>query len=601
MVKTATKTATKPARRKAPAKKPVAPLKAKTARTAKRSADKAPAIAPSTQVLYCLLDDLSVAPENPRAGRKGENIDALAANIAHYGILQPLVVYKAKDDRVMVVDGRRRLLALQKLNWGDVVPVVMRANEAAREVALAAGTQRENLHPADAAVAWADMLANGAAPKEIANAFGVTERFLQQRVKLASLDKPILAALKADKIGLAVAAAWANVPSDRRASLWKKLGSNADTYDISRAIEKGRVAGDDGRCKFIGEAAYEAAGGVIERDLFAFADDYDTDADVRAQTAPGRVWWNDAELLDRLVAEMLESKAEELRGEGYGEVIVGPVDHNKYSWRSGKAPAKSKRTAFVYINRAGEVCTEDRYTLDKPGKAKPAKNGTSGGASAEPSEPSSTMTKTAHEAMTLAGGAMVGRAVGADPHLAVAVVTAAMVRMLFDEHRWTGGLLRISAERAFSKVATPTLVSDMAWEERREYWRDRLAGAEDLEAELAAMPSSVLWELLAHCVGAQIRYSEFNGMGSGLTADRRQMATLGRLAKVDPATEWKPSADWLKGMSRDALEAACKELDIEPGKTKGQTAERVAIAAADKGWVPPYIRELVGAAEASEA
>jgi len=72
-------------------------------------------------------------------------------------------------------------------------------------------------------------------------------------------------------------------------------------HEICRMLTEGAVPADDRRVKFIGIDAYAAAGGVIIRDLFTENDDG---------------WLQDAELLDRLVAEKLQKEADAVAAEG---------------------------------------------------------------------------------------------------------------------------------------------------------------------------------------------------------------------------------------------------------------------------------------------
>ena len=70
---------------------------------------------------------------------------------------------------------------------------------------------------------------------------------------------------------------------------------------------KAPVEASDKRAQFVGVEAYEAAGGVVTRDLF--------DED-------GGGWLQDPVLLDRLATEKLKAAAENLSGEGWKWIAV---------------------------------------------------------------------------------------------------------------------------------------------------------------------------------------------------------------------------------------------------------------------------------------
>ena len=68
---------------------------------------------------------------------------------------------------------------------------------------------------------------------------------------------------------------------------------NKEPYAIRRQLTEGAVRASDRRARFVGVDAYEAAGGVVMRDLFQHDDGG---------------WLQDPALLDRLVAEKLQRR-----------------------------------------------------------------------------------------------------------------------------------------------------------------------------------------------------------------------------------------------------------------------------------------------------
>ncbi|MBG0800433.1 DNA-binding protein [Methylocystis sp. H4A] len=86
--------------------------------------------------------------------------------------------------------------------------------------------------------------------------------------------------------------------------MWETLkrSYNKEPYTIRRMLTEGAVKAGDKRAVFVGVAGYEAAGGVILRDLFQ-------------QDHGG--WLQDMALLDRLAREKLAEAADALRAEGW--------------------------------------------------------------------------------------------------------------------------------------------------------------------------------------------------------------------------------------------------------------------------------------------
>src|SRR3954470_1861371 len=90
----------------------------------------------------------------------------------------------------------------------------------------------------------------------------------------------------------------------RQEQVWESLarGYNKEPYYIRRLLTEGAAKASDKRAVFVGADAYEAAGGVIARDLFQHDDGG---------------WFEDVALLDRLARERLDAVAVEVRSEGW--------------------------------------------------------------------------------------------------------------------------------------------------------------------------------------------------------------------------------------------------------------------------------------------
>jgi ParB family chromosome partitioning protein len=147
------------------------------------------------------------------------------ASIRAYGLLAPLVV-RADDGSAgdfKVIAGDRRLRALRAI-YQDApkppkVPCILRAvdDTTAEALALAENYIREPMHPLDEAEAFARLAQEEAKGVEaIAAEFGVSQPYVRQRMKLATLAEPIKAGYRQGAIDTATAEAFASVPPDRR-------------------------------------------------------------------------------------------------------------------------------------------------------------------------------------------------------------------------------------------------------------------------------------------------------------------------------------------------------------------------------------------------
>lgn len=169
------------------------------------------------------------------------------------------------------------------------------------------------MHPFDQFRAFQALRDSGMGEEEIAARHFVTVAVVKQRLRLAAVAPALLDVYAADGMTLEQLMAF-TVTTDhvRQQEVWDKVSrSGCDApYQIRRQLTEQTVRAFDRRAQFVGLAAYEAAGGVVLRDLFE-ADDGG--------------WLQDIALLDRLVAEKLQTEAERIGAEGW-KWIAAAVD-----------------------------------------------------------------------------------------------------------------------------------------------------------------------------------------------------------------------------------------------------------------------------------
>jgi ParB family chromosome partitioning protein len=217
-----------------------------------------------------------------------EQLDDLEASIPLKGQLQSLNVRPAgkgakKGIEWWVKAGNRRLATLRRLRdaKASVLGVVV-TNEFPVHVIIkdegdadAYETSRsENLQRVPETMveefrAFARM-AETKPPAEIAAVFGVTEKRVLQRLKLAALHPDLLDALEAGKMDMASAQAFTIEPDQKKQlAVWKKLSDwQRGERSIRAALTDRLVRGDSPIAKFITRKAYEKAGGKIHGDAF---------------------------------------------------------------------------------------------------------------------------------------------------------------------------------------------------------------------------------------------------------------------------------------------------------------------------------------------
>lgn len=309
-----------------------------------RASRRTPAVAPrpTGELLSIPLSLLVLSPLNVRK-RGGEDVTGLAALIKSQTLLQNLVVVPHLDRKGKatgqygVVAGGRRLRALQLLcTQGDLHPdqemlCLLTTPAQALAISAAENSEREPMSAADTVVAFADMVAAGATPEDLAVTFGVEPIVVHRRLKLAQVSPLLFEVFRSGEMELdqlmalaisddheAQERVWETTPTwDRSARTLRRLLLN----DVQVEVHRDPVA------RFVGAEAYQAAGGVLIRDLFQ---DEDT----------GYV--ADVELLHRLAHDMLARHAETIRAEGWGWVETRLVFEYREQASFTHAPIQSR-------------------------------------------------------------------------------------------------------------------------------------------------------------------------------------------------------------------------------------------------------------------
>ena len=261
------------------------------------------------------LSRLVLAPENVRKTPPNEAAEVqLRASIAAHGLLKNLVARPdapAEDgtERFAVVAGGRRLAALKALAGNGTlhadhpVPCKIAAKDEAAELSTAENVNHLPMHPADQVVAFAGFVRSGATVAAIATRFGVSERLVEQRLRLGNAAPELIDAYRAEAIDLETLKAFAvTTDHERQRAVFEQVaaqGHRPSAWQVKRLLTEERVPASAAMARFVGVDAYESAGGAVLRDLFA--DEYENG-----------VWLEDPKLLTELATQRLVAAAAEL-------------------------------------------------------------------------------------------------------------------------------------------------------------------------------------------------------------------------------------------------------------------------------------------------
>jgi ParB family chromosome partitioning protein len=273
------------------------------------------------------LSKLIPSKRNPRRVKpQREAHRQMVASIRAHGLLAPLVV-RADDGNAgdfKVIAGNRRLAALREVYKDSAKPpkvlCVLRSvdDDTADALALAENFVREAMHPLDEAIAFAKLAREEAKGVEaIAAEFGMSQSYIRQRMKLATLAEPIKAAYRQGAIDTATAEAFASVPADRQLEVWQEVGGNPQHAQHVRNV--------------IAHAWIDAASATF--DLSKLPD-----------TAVSKDLFAERVLVERKAfmeaqAEALLAERQTLIEEGWADVVVGPqADVQDRLWSMAEAP-----------------------------------------------------------------------------------------------------------------------------------------------------------------------------------------------------------------------------------------------------------------------
>lgn len=599
-----------------------------------------------TETLSIPLNKLVPWDGNVRKTSVSEGIEELSASIAAHGLLQAPIVRKIKGGKYAVVAGQRRLRALKQLaEKGTIaadleIPCQLVAAEAdAGEISLAENVVRVAMHPADEFEAFRDLVERGSNASDVALRFGVSETVVLKRLKLGRLSPAVLEAYRAGDIGLEQAQAFAI--TDNREAQERVLAElpewNRSPGLIRQRLTEGEVSASDKRVRFVGLAAYEAAGGAVRRDLF---DDEDSGTIV------------DAVLLERMVAEKLSVAAEAVRGEGWAWVRAFPdYDRSALAEYRRSQPVRIPLTAKQesqreslseeydaladsqgaddgdedVVNRLSEIermldeLEEAQYHWPDEVRASAgavvavaydgdlviergfvAKADEAMGPDASPKAPRDGLTLAASlvEDLTAQKSAALRVTLSANPQVALAAIVHALALPVFGGYGVSSCLqVSMRAPALERQVANADSVRALHEDADAEVsWARRLPEEPDaLWHWCLAQPQDTLIELLAFLAGravdAVLRKSDRADCSRLAHAD-----DIARAVSLDMTAWFTPDAQYFSGLSAaQIVSALCEAKGVAPAPAwmKMKKTELAALAAREiggTGWLPGPLR-----------
>lgn len=198
---------------------------------------------PSDQgIMQIPITQIQPNPQQPRSQMDTEALEELAVSIREHGIIQPLIVSKAEDQKFTLIAGERRWRAAEKAGL-TMVPVIERSvSEQGRlEIALIENLQRADLTPLEMAEAYRTLSENFSLTHEqIAERVGKSRTSVTNTLRLLNLPDQVKKALAEDLISEGHARVLLSLatPNSQRAALSTILNLGLNVRQTETLVKK---------------------------------------------------------------------------------------------------------------------------------------------------------------------------------------------------------------------------------------------------------------------------------------------------------------------------------------------------------------------------
>jgi ParB family chromosome partitioning protein len=160
---------------------------------------------------------ISPNPFQPRINFDPVTMEELQKSILENGLIQPITVRRAANNRYELISGERRLKACIAIGYRDIPAYIIKVDseESMLAMALIENIQREKLNPVEIGMAFKRLMDECHLTQEqIADKVGKDRTTVANSIRLLKLPKEILDSLISEKITSGHARALINIPSE---------------------------------------------------------------------------------------------------------------------------------------------------------------------------------------------------------------------------------------------------------------------------------------------------------------------------------------------------------------------------------------------------
>jgi ParB family transcriptional regulator, chromosome partitioning protein len=163
------------------------------------------------------VEVISPNPFQPRVNFDPVTMEELQKSILENGLIQPITVRRAENNRYELISGERRLKACIAIGYRDIPAYIIKVDseESMLAMALIENIQREKLNPVEIGMAYKRLMEECHLTQEqIADKVGKDRTTVANSIRLLKLPKEILDSLISEKITSGHARALINIPSE---------------------------------------------------------------------------------------------------------------------------------------------------------------------------------------------------------------------------------------------------------------------------------------------------------------------------------------------------------------------------------------------------
>ena len=164
------------------------------------------------------VDLIRRSPYQPRRTLDADALEDLTRSVRAHGVVQPVIVRRAEDDRYELVAGERRWRAAQAAGL-ETVPAVVHelSDEVALTIAIIENIQREDLSPLEEARGVARLIEEFAMThREVADAVGRSRPAVSNLLRLLDLNEDVRDRLEAGDLEMGHARALLGLAGPRQ-------------------------------------------------------------------------------------------------------------------------------------------------------------------------------------------------------------------------------------------------------------------------------------------------------------------------------------------------------------------------------------------------